>query len=153
MRREKVAVDVSIPERSARMLNSGFGDLGYEFVYGTEFAAANSLDEFWADSFKKFGGRIVLSGDKNIGRRPHQIAAFKANGLICFFMLKTWASQDLAFKTSHLVAWWPRIQGHLPKCKDGDAYWVPMSMRHTPFKKIEIPHHVLEEATKRIAKK
>lgn len=127
------------------MLNSGFGDTGYEFVWEPEFAPASAEDEFWAVAFRRFGGAIVISGDKNIAKRPHQIAAFRENGLISFFMLHRWASQDLTFKAGHTIAWWPRIQAHLSLCKAGEAYWVPMSLRTIPFEKVVIPDAVTKK--------
>jgi hypothetical protein len=128
------------------MLNSGFGDTGYEFVWEPDFAPANAEDEFWAVAFKRFGGAVVISGDKNIAKRPHQISAFRENGLISFFMLKTWASMDLTFKAGHTIAWWPRIQSHLAQCRAGDSFWVPMAMRTVPFVKVEIPDGVEKKA-------
>jgi hypothetical protein len=135
------------------MLNSGFGDQGFEFVWEPEFAPASSEDEFWAVAFKRFGGQIVISGDKNIAKRPHQIAAFKQNGLISFFMLHGWSCMDLTFKVGHTVAWWPRIQNQLHECHAGDAFWVPMALRNVPFKKVEIPDGVIKKAVAAHAKK
>jgi hypothetical protein len=128
------------------MLNSGFGDQGFEFVYEAQFAEPTAEDEFWAVAFRRFGGEVVLSGDKNIAKRPHQIAAFKENGLKCFFMLHGWSSMDIVFKVAHTIAWWPRIQGQIAKCGPGDAYWVPMALRPVPFKKVELPDGILAKA-------
>ena len=74
------------------MLTTGFGDQGFEFIYESDFAPADAPDEHWAVAFKRFGGRIVHSADKNIAKKPHQIMAFKENGLICFFLESRWSS-------------------------------------------------------------
>lgn len=145
MKRVKVALDACIPERLVRMLNSGFGETGFEFVWEPEFAAPNADDEFWAVAFKRFGGEVVISGDKFIAKRPHQIQAFRENGLKSFFMLHNWSNMDLTFKAAHTIAWWPRIHAHLSQCKAGDAYWVPMAIRSVPFKKVEIPDGVTQK--------
>jgi hypothetical protein len=128
------------------MLNSGFGDTGYEFVWEPEFALPNADDEFWAVAFRRFGGEVVISGDKNIAKRPHQISAFQQNGLISFFMLKTWANQDLTFQAAHTIAWWPRIQAQLAKSREGDTYWVPMAIRNVPFVKVVLPDGITKKA-------
>jgi hypothetical protein len=153
VKRVKVALDANIPQRVVRMLNSGFGDQGFEFVWEPDFAPAQSEDEFWATAFRRFGGQITLSADKNIAKRPHQILAFQENKLISFFMLHGWANMDMTFKVGHLVAWWPRIQIHIPQCKAGEAYWVPMSMRTIPFKKVELPDGILKKAAESRATK
>jgi hypothetical protein len=139
VKRVRVAIDACIPERLVRMLNSGFGDTGYEFVWEPEFAPANADDEFWAVAFKRFGGAIVIFGDKNIAKRPHQIAAFRDSGLISFFMLHGWSNMDLTFKAAHTISWWPKIQAHLAQCQPGDSFWVPMTIRNVPFKKVMVP--------------
>lgn len=77
MKRTKVALDANLPPRFVRMLQSGFGDQGYEFLWEPNFAPAEAADESWAASFSRFGGEVVLSADKNIARRPHQILGSK----------------------------------------------------------------------------
>jgi hypothetical protein len=152
LKRIKVAIDVSIPPRVVRLLQTGFGDQGFEFVYLPQFAAGNSPDEFWAVAFKRFGGQIVLSGDKNIAKKPHQVIAFKENGLICFFCDRRWAAADLTFKAAHLVYWWPRIQARISESKPRDCWWVPMAIKDQDFRKVEIPDHVEAKAAKERAK-
>lgn len=130
------------------MLNTGFGTQGFEFVYETEFASARADDEFWATAFRRFGGEVVLSGDKNIAKKPHQIIAFKDNGLICFFVDRRWGNTDGAFKVAHMIYWWPKIQMRLKSSKPRDCWWVPMGIRPDEFRKVELPADV-EAAAKR----
>ena len=148
MKRVKIACDVNIPQRLVRVLQTGFGDQGFEFIWEPEFAAATADDEVWADAFKRFGGQVVLSGDKNIAKRPHQMIAFQDNDFICFFCDRLWNNQDLTFKVAHLVYWWPRIQEKLADSVPRDCWWVPMGIRPLPFRKVEIPAHVLQQARK-----
>jgi hypothetical protein len=135
-----------MPRRLVRMLNTGYGSQGFEFVYETEFAAARDEDEFWATAFRRFGGEVILSGDKNIAKKPHQIIAFKENELICFFFDKRWANQDVTFQVAHMMFWWPRIQTQLDTCNPRDCWWVPMAIRDNPFRKIELPANVEAKA-------
>jgi hypothetical protein len=130
------------------MLNTGFGGHGFEFIYENEFAAPNSPDEHWAYSFKRFGGQVVLSGDKNIAKRPHQIIAFKDNDLICFFCEARWASMDLPFKIAHIIYWWPNMQTRIGLSKPGDCWWVPMPIGPGEFRVAEVPIDVQANARK-----
>lgn len=148
MRTRRVAVDVSMPRRLVRMLNTGYGSQGFEFVYESEFAGARAEDEFWATVFRKFGGEVVLSGDKNIAKKLHQVIAFKQNDLICFFCGQRWSNTDVAFKVAHMIYWWPRIQAHLEHCKPGDCFWVPMGIRPGEFRKVTLPPDVEAAAAK-----
>ena len=146
MKRIKVALDVNIPPRLARLLNTGFGDQGFEFSSVTSFAAGSSADEVWAAAFRRFGGQVVLSGDKHIAKRPHQILAFQENDLICFFCDRRWSSADLSYKVAHIMYWWPAIQAHLDKCKPRDCWWVPMPVSRAEFRKVELPTHAAKKA-------
>ena len=139
MRTRRVAIDVNMPRRLVRMLNTGFGAQGFEFVYETEFAEARDEDEFWATAFRRFGGEVVLSGDKFIAKKPHQIIAFKQNNLICFFCESRWGNADVTFKVAHMIYWWPRIQNHLEACSPRDCWWVPMPVHAAEFAKGRAP--------------
>jgi hypothetical protein len=141
----KVALDVNIPQRLVLMLNSGFRDQGYEFIWEPEFAAPNAEDEHWATAFRRFGGSIVITGDKNIAKRPHQIKAFQDNELICFFCERTWSSFDMTFKCSHLLMWWMRIQKILPEAKPRDCWWIPLALRDVPLTKVLVPDGIGKE--------
>jgi len=154
VKRTKVALDVNIPLRLVRMLNSGFQDQGFEFIWEPEFANAADPDEHWAVAFRRFGGEVVISGDKNIAKRPHQILAFQDNDLICFFCEHTWASQDMTFKCAHLLMWWTRIQAALATAKPKDCWWVPMALRDVPMRKVVLPDGIREaEITRRAGTK
>jgi len=76
---------VNIPPRAVRTLHSAYGDQGYEFICQHEFAPTTADDELWAAAFRRRSGTVIISADKNIARRPHQILAFQDNNLICFF--------------------------------------------------------------------
>ena len=140
MRLRKGALDVNMPERLVRMLNSGFRDQGFEFIWEADFAAKSAADEHWAAAFRRFGGEIIITGDKNIAKRPHQILAFQENELICFFCKHGWATQDLAFKCSHVMTWWIRIQPILQTARPCDCWWIPMALRNVPLEKVNVPH-------------
>jgi hypothetical protein len=128
------------------MLETGFAELGYEFIHEPDFAPRTAEDEHWALAFRRFGGEIVVSADKNIAKRPHQIVAFKDNNLICFFCEKTWSQRDHTFKAAHRVYWWPRIHAHLGNCKSKDCWWVPMGIGPLEFREVKVPTHVLKTA-------
>jgi hypothetical protein len=141
VRRTKVALDANIPQRLVRMLESGFGAQGFEFIWEPDFAAGDDDDDVWAAAFRRFGGRLVITGDKNMARRPHQILAFKESGLVGFFFERKWAEFDLTFRAAHMIMWWPRIQVKFADSNPGDCWWVPAMLREHPFTKAELPAH------------
>jgi hypothetical protein len=93
--KRKVTVAEDISRRVAGTLKVAYEDRGYEFIFIPDVAGYGEQDEFWAVKFRRFGGEIVLTADKNISSRPHQLRAFKDDDLICFFMAKRWTSRPM----------------------------------------------------------
>jgi len=148
VRRIKVALDANVPQRLVWMLQSGFGDQGFEFLWEPNFAAANAKDEAWTAAFRRFGGQLVITGDKNLAKRPHQILAFMESGLIGFFFERRWANHDLPFKAAHMMIWWPRIQSKFGECKPRECWWVPGILGGGDFRRAELPQHVQAKGRK-----
>lgn len=132
------------------MLNAGFKDAGYEFYWEPEFAPPDSTDEFWAAAFQRFGGSVVITGDKNIGRRPHQMLAFQQCQLTCFFCGGSWSGMDLAFKCGHLIRWWPEIRAIIERSEEQKSWWIPAGMQGA-FKEVQVGAMMrsLEKQTKK----
>ncbi|MEQ9640031.1 MAG: hypothetical protein RIM84_08400 [Alphaproteobacteria bacterium] len=146
--RRKVAIDEDVTRRVARTLEAAYGDLGYEFIYIADLAGSGAKDEFWAEKFRRFGGEVVLSADKNITRKPHELLAFQGNELICFFMQSPWSRRTGHFKVCHALYWWHWIHKKLPDCRKSDCWQVPIVQTGKGFKKLEVPGYVDEQAKK-----
>lgn len=147
-----MAVDEDVSQRVARVLDAAYGDKGYEFIYVADIAGTGAKDEFWAERFRKFGGEIVLSADKNIAKKAHKLLAFQENGLICFFMAPLWSNRPGHFKLCHVVNWWHWIDRKLAECAKGDCWQVPLTLTGAEFKRLEVPKHVLDKAKAAAAK-
>lgn len=85
MSRTKVALDFNISQRMVGVLDALYGHHGFEFMHLEKLVPGNTSDPVWADKYKRFGGRIVISGDCRIAYKPHEAIAFIDNGLISFF--------------------------------------------------------------------
>ncbi len=121
------------------LLKAGFQDQGYEFFWEPEFAPAKAADEFWADAFRRFGGEIVISADKMIACRPHQIRAFEQNGLKSFFLGRRWQPTTMRYKAAHIMFWWPKIASVALTIPKGQSYWVPIELTDKKLKRAEVP--------------
>ncbi|MBI1252061.1 MAG: hypothetical protein GC189_11365 [Alphaproteobacteria bacterium] len=141
-----MALDANLPERLVSLLRAAFNDLGYEFMWEPDFAPANAQDEFWLDAFRRFGGEIVLSADKNIARRPHQLLAFREAKLKGFFFNRNWANHHGWYKVAHLMLWFPRIAALAKASRPGDCYWVPAQLQAKDFKPVNFAHIVQSSA-------
>lgn len=139
MKRVRVALDANMPQRLVTLLRAGFQDQGYEFMWEPEFAPGNAPDEFWLDAFQRFGGEIVLTADKNIARRPHQMLAFQQAQLKGFFFTRNWSQKQMRFQAAHALFWWPRIANKARLCKSGEAFWIPAVLQDKEFKEVKWP--------------
>jgi hypothetical protein len=154
VKRVRVALDVNVARRIVTLLRAGFHDQGFEFMWEPEFAPHDATDEYWLDVFQKFGGEIVLSADKNIARRPHQMLAFRDTALKGFFFTRNWSQKPLRVQAAHAVFWWPRIARKASLCKPGEAFWVPSVIQDKEFREVKLPSKSqIEKAAKPRRKK
>lgn len=153
----KVALDCDIPAALAPMLNASFGNRGFEFVHVSSIVPANSTDEFWAAAFRRFGGEITLSADKNIMKKPHKAAAFLENGFKAFFMQPPWSNAPGRVKFAHLTYCWQDIALKAADCEGGVCWQVPFNYKNevltlssAEFKQLKVPDHILDEVRKTV---
>jgi hypothetical protein len=140
-----------IPRKASKALTAVYGSGELEFVYVPDIVAPGTDDGFWAERFRQLGGRITLSGDKNIAKRPHQIIAFQRNELITFFMEPPWSSAPLHAKAAHLIYWWPAISKQIDNSSVGDVWQVPYRFESGDMKSLRIPEDAIAKITERNA--
>ena len=153
MSRTKVAIDFNISPRIVGALDSLYGHQGFEFLHLQQFVAGNTPDVVWADSYKRFGGRLVISGDTNIAYRPHEAIAFIDNELISFFPSESWSGLKMAAKSALLIYYWPLIAKKIESIDFGSCWKMPvfiqngeLRLKECDFSSLEIPNHVLDSA-------
>lgn len=137
------------------VLDSLYGHHGFEFHHVTKIVPPSTEDEHWADAFRRFGGAVVISADKQIAIRPHKALAFIDNGLIAFFMCAPWSQMAGHEKAAHLTSWWPQIEQINANRELGRCWLVPcerhkgvLRLSQGELKELKIPSQVLEEARK-----
>lgn len=160
MTRTRVALDSCLSERLVEALNTLYGHQGFEFLHVNKLVPAKTKDEHWADVYKTFRGKIVISGDCKIAYRPHEAVAFIDNGFVCFFPCKGWGELRGHEQAAVLVHHWPMMvlwakENPAPACwrfsfggKSGD-----LKLIDAPMRKLEIPDDVLEATPRRVAKR
>lgn len=155
MSRVKVALDFCLSHRMAKVLGELYGHHGYEFVHLRDLVPGATNDSDWADVFKQFGGRLVISGDPRIAYRPHQAIAFLDNRLIAFFPAAAWSRLNGEEKAASLVYWWPMIANTAMEVSEGTCWRIPcdgkrgnVRLRPRALEPLVIPPHILQEARK-----
>jgi PIN like domain len=157
--RIRVALDSCLSERFVAVLSSLYGHNGFEFLHIDKLVPAKTKDTSWADVYKRFGGRIVVSGDTKIAYRPHEAVAFIDNGFISFFPDKGWGELRGHEQAAILVHQWPEMARHAAMQNDASCWRFPFSAKRgeirlleRPMTKLEIPDAVLDATNRRAAK-
>lgn len=153
MKLTKVALDCDIPEALAPILNAAFEKHGYQFTPVSQIVPPGTSDETWANVFKRFGGEITLSADKNIIKKPHKALAFLRHGFKAFFMPPHWSNAPGRIKLTHIVYWWSEMAKKAEASPAGSCWQVPLDykdgvLRLAPagFKELKVPDGVLAVA-------
>ena len=148
----RVALDFNCSPRLVGALSSLYGHRGFQFLHLEKLVHGRTDDEIWADAYKKFGGKIVISGDARIAYRPHQAVAFIDNGFISFFPSESWSQMPGSAKSALLIHSWPLIEAKISQAKEGSCWRIPCSyskkdmelkLRNDPLHPLEIPNEVL----------
>jgi hypothetical protein len=72
----KVASDFNVSPRAVDALKALYGHHGYDFLHLRTLVNNKASDPFWADVYKRFGGKFVISGDCKIAYKPHEAIAY-----------------------------------------------------------------------------
>lgn len=159
MSRVRVALDSNLSPRLVGVLESMYGHKGYEFTHVDDLVPAGTGDTIWADVFKKFGGRIVLSGDYRIATRPHEAIAFIDNGFTAFFPDQHWPKLRSNGQAAFLVHHWPEIEAAINSEGIGTCWRMKTKMNASgiilgkiELERLQIPDEVLNVARTKKAK-
>ncbi|MFL1875702.1 hypothetical protein ACIKT0_10965 [Hansschlegelia beijingensis] len=159
MKRERIALDFPCSPKMVGALTALYSDRGFEFLHLKDLVVAKTKDEIWADAYKRFGGRVVISGDSKIAYRPHQAVAFVDNGFLSFFPSEGWNELKGHQKSAVLINYFPLIEAKVSEGAFGACWRLPNPLHkgelrfRTPalLTKLEIPRDVLERARRQAA--
>lgn len=153
MSKIKVALDFCLSMRLVGALDHLYGDSGYEFMHLSKLVPNTSSDQVWADAYRRFGGRIVISGDPRIAYRPHQALAFQANGLVSFFPEGNWGQLRGPEKSAFIIYWWPAIEVKAKSAANGTCWRIPCNSKKGDLRlasgdlvPLVVPNEVLKRA-------
>ena len=134
----KIRADEHVSPRIVEAVQSLILMPGWELTHVREFHSARTADETWMPRFVQEGGRVILSADRRILSRPHQIAAIAQGGLIGIFMSPQWAQSRRNEQAAQMLHWWPRIEKVILDSKPKDCWIVPYGYNRGALKRIPV---------------
>ena len=98
---------------------------GWELTHVRDHNQPRTADETWVPRFAQEGGKGLLSADRKMLARPHQILAIQASGLIGVFLDAKWAEAPRHAQAAHILWWWPRIEIAFAESAASQCWRVP----------------------------
>src|SRR5258706_9398515 len=88
-------------------------------------------DTQWLIKFAADGGRVVITGDRDMRRRLDEQAALRDLGLIVFFFPPAWNNWNMMNKCAFLLKWWLAIIEKAEQSKPRDLWEMKLSWTST----------------------
>jgi hypothetical protein len=129
----KIAFDEHIPPEMAGPVKALLEDgIELEIVLAKDYAdPPASSDVPWLVKFAADGGRVVLTGDKEMRSRLDEQAALRELGLVVFFFPPAWNNWNMTDKCAFLLKWWPAIVAKAQESSPSDFWEMKASWTQT----------------------
>lgn len=126
----KVIFDACLSRHLAKALDylmQHYAEEGREYVITSvkeKFGRNDLPDTELLGKLGAEGGWVLMSGDRNIRRRPHELKAFQDAGLVGFFLGATITQRPVQKQMAHLLELWSDIEAKAVKAKPGSMYRI-----------------------------
>ena len=101
-------LDENLPRAYARSLNALAERGGYSVTHVRDVVGEKTDDVDWVSEVGKQGG-AVISGDKRLTTREHELRALRSSGLITFILAPGWSKLAFWEKAWLLTRWYPKL--------------------------------------------
>lgn len=122
-------LDNNFSPRTARALHCLLTPT-HEAVHLKDKFPADAKDADWMPALARESDWIILSGDVNISRNPHEVRAWQAAGHTIFFLKRGWTNIPLWEQAAKLFHLFPEIMKKAEKAKRGAGFLVPLKGEH-----------------------
>jgi hypothetical protein len=103
----------------------------HQVVHLKELFAANTPDEIWMRALAQQEDWVIVSGDLQIRRNPHEIRAWQEAGHTTFFLKKGWIDLPFWDQAWKFAKVFPELLETAARTRKGTAFFI------TPNAKIE----------------
>jgi PIN like domain len=122
-------LDENLPRAFARSLNALVRRHGFSVTHVRDVVGERTLDVDWIPLVGKEGG-AVISGDRRLATREHELLALRSSGVITFILAPGWSKLPFWEKAWLLTRWYPRLAEIASHSPPGSIYRVPH--KHAP---------------------
>lgn len=122
----KFFFDNNLAAKIAKGLN-GFVSPEHQVTHLKEKFPPNTDDADWMKALAKEKDWIVVTADANIGKNPHEIAAWKEAGHTIFFLKRGWLKMNFWDQAQKFVKCFPEIIRIAERAKRGSSFIVAVN--------------------------
>jgi len=101
----------------------------HHVVHLKELFAANTPDEIWMRSLAEQEDWVIISGDLQIRRNPHEIRAWQEAGHTTFFLKKGWIDLSFWDQAWKFAKVFPELLSTAQRASKGSAFFITPNAR------------------------
>ena len=119
------ALDENLPPSFAVALDALSGPQGHPVAHLRSIVRRGTHDTVWIKVLAAQGPHAIVSGDRRMLTRQHELKALRDAKLTSFVLAVGWSPLPFWEKAWLLVRWWPTIVDHATRHPDGVIFMVP----------------------------
>ena len=104
----------------------------HQVVHLKDRFAANTPDETWMTELAHEPDWVIISGDIQISRNPHEVRAWRAAGHTTFFLKPGWTNYTFWVQAWKFVKCFPDIIATAAKAKSGEFFFISANGKIIP---------------------
>jgi len=141
----KIAFDEHIPPtlvKAVQALAEESGPITAKIVTAKDYVQPGDPkgdDTPWVQRFAVDGGKVIVSGDRQMRARLHERKALSDAGITVVFFSSTWSQKNAFVKCAMLLNWWPKIWECVNNAKPGECFEIPFQWNWTELRRMELP--------------
>jgi hypothetical protein len=127
----RFVLDENLPPPFARSLNALSQRDGNSVVHVRDFVGEGTSDVEWITTIATGEPSAVVSGDRRMLTRAHELQALRASGFTTFVLAAGWSGLTFWDKAWLLTRWWPTVIALATTTPAGTIFQVPHKHRPT----------------------
>jgi predicted nuclease of predicted toxin-antitoxin system len=121
----RLILDENLPPALARSLDALSSRDGHSVTHIRDLVGSGALDTTWIAAAAQEIDPVVVSGDRRMLTREHELRALRAHNLTTFILGPGWSDRTFWDKAWLLTRWWPKFIDVAGRAPHGTIFRVP----------------------------
>jgi hypothetical protein len=130
----KLLLDENLPPAFARSLDALSAHEAVSVAHVRDFFGAGTSDTKWIREVGEDGGWAIVSGDRRMLTREHELLALRQWRLTTFILAAGWKNMKFWDRAWLLVRWWPQVIATAAGHPAGTIFVIPHHQRPAAMK-------------------